>query len=253
LALVVAMLGLGEAGSEMRGGLRAAGARVVGYDPLPQTGPDVDDPQAAVAMADVVISVTTAAHAREAAESVLSELGPAQVYADANTSAAGLKRELAELIAPTGAAFADVAIMAPVPGRGLELPALASGPGAQAFVDALQPLGMRVQVSGQEAGDAAQRKLLRSVLWKGIAAAITEALAASRAAGEEAFMREQIAELFDEADPALARRMETGSVQHARRRMHEMHDAQAMLDELGVQPRVARAAAGWLQELHDGR
>jgi hypothetical protein len=32
-----------------------------------------------------------------------------------------------------------------------------------------------------------------------------------------------------------------------------MHDAEAMLDELGVQPRVARAAAGWLQELHDGR
>jgi 3-hydroxyisobutyrate dehydrogenase-like beta-hydroxyacid dehydrogenase len=253
VALVVAMLGLGEAGSEFRAGLRAAGARVVGYDPLAQTDPDVDDPQAAVAVADIVISVTTAAHAREAAESVLSALGPAQVYADANTSAAGLKRELAALIEPTGAAFADVAIMAPVPGRGLALPALASGPGAQAFVDALAPLGMRVAVSGSEPGDAAQRKLLRSVLWKGIAAAITEALSAARAAGEEAFMREQIAELFEEADPALARRMETGSVQHAYRRMHEMHDAEAMLDELGVQPRVARAAAGWLQELHDGR
>ena len=253
MSLVVAMLGLGEAGSELRSGLRAAGARVVGYDPLAQTGPDVDDPQAAVAVADVVISVTTAAHAREAATSVLPALGPTQVYADANTSAAGLKRELAALVAPTDARFADVAIMAPVPGRGLKLPALASGPGAQAFVDALAPLGMPVSVSGAFPGDAAQRKLLRSVLWKGIAAAITEALAAARAAGEEAFMREQIAELFEEADPELARRMETGSVQHAYRRMHEMHDAEAMLDELGVQPRVARAAAGWLQELHDGR
>lgn len=253
MALVVALLGLGEAGSELRGGLRAAGARVVGYDPLARTEPDVDDPQAAVAVADVVISVTTAAHAREAVESVLPALGPAQIYADANTSAAGLKRELAGLVAPTGAAFADVAIMAPVPGRGLALPALVSGLGAPAFVDALAPLGLRVALSGSEPGDAAQRKLLRSVLWKGIAAAITEALTAARAAGEEAFMRDQIAELFEEADPALARRMETGSVQHAYRRMHEMHDAEAMLDELGVQPRVARAAAGWLQELHDGR
>ena len=91
------------------------------------------------------------------------------------------------------------------------------------------------------------------MLWKGIAAAITEALAAARVAGEEDFMREQIAELFDEADPALARRMETGSIQHALRRMHEMHDAERMLQELGVEPRVARAAAGWLEELHDGR
>jgi 3-hydroxyisobutyrate dehydrogenase-like beta-hydroxyacid dehydrogenase len=253
LALTIAMLGLGEAGGEFRAGLRSAGAHVVGYDPLPETQPDVDDPQAAVAIADVVLSVTTAAHARDAALEALPALGPTQVYADANTSAAGLKRELADIVAPTGAAFADIAIMSPVPGRGIGVPALASGPGAQAFVDALAPLGMRVQVSGREPGDAAQRKLLRSVLWKGIAAAITEALAAARAAGEEPFMREQIAELFEEADPALARRMETGSVQHALRRMHEMHDAEAMLAELGVEPRIARAAAGWLEELHDGR
>ncbi len=253
MALVVAMLGLGEAGSELRDGLRAAGARVVGYDPLPHTDPDVDDPQAAVAVADVVISVTTAAHAVEAARSALPALGPTQVYADANTSAAELKRELAAMVAPTGAAFADVAIMAPVPGRGLRIPALASGPGAAAFVSALAPLGMPVEVGGQQPGDAAQRKLLRSVLWKGIAAAITEALSAARAAGQEPFMREQIEALFDEADPELARRMETGSVQHALRRMHEMHDAEAMLTELGVEPRVARAAAGWLEELHDGR
>src|SRR4051812_18348620 len=130
MALVVAILGLGEAGGEIRSGLRDAGARVVGYDPLPATEPDVDDPQAAVAVADVVLSLTTAAHAREAAEAVLGQLGPTQVYADANTSGAALKRELAALVAPTGAAFADVAILAPVPGRGVTLPALASGPGA---------------------------------------------------------------------------------------------------------------------------
>lgn len=251
MSLVVAMLGLGEAGSELRAGLRAAGARVVGYDPAASTAPDVDEPRAAVAVADVVISVTTAAHAREAVLEALDALGPTQVYADANTATAGLKRELADLVAPTGAAFADVAIMAPVPGRGIAIPALASGPGAQAFVDALGPLGLPVQVSGTAPGDAAQRKLLRSILWKGIAAALTEALAAARVAGEEAFMREQIAELFEEADEALARRMETGSVTHALRRMHEMHDVEAMLEELGVEPRVARAAAGWLEELHE--
>jgi 3-hydroxyisobutyrate dehydrogenase-like beta-hydroxyacid dehydrogenase len=253
MPLTIAMLGLGEAGGTLRADLRAAGAQVTGYDPLAATQPDVTDPREAVADADVIVSVTTAAHAREAAEAVREALRPGQLYADANTSTSTLKRELAALLEPTGAAFADVAIMAPIPGLGLTVPALASGPGAEAFVAAFAPLGMRVQIGGDAPGDAAERKLLRSVLWKGVAAVVTEALAAARAAGQEPFMREQIAALFDEADADLAWRMETGSIRHAERRMHEMRDVAQLLDELGVQPRVALAAGAWLEELHDGR
>ena len=47
--------------------LRTAGATVQGYDPLPETRPDVTTPTAAAAGADVVLSLTTAAEALEAA------------------------------------------------------------------------------------------------------------------------------------------------------------------------------------------
>ena len=61
------MLGLGEAGGTIAGDLRASGADVRGYDPLPETHPDVATPVEAVEGADVVISLTTAAEALAAA------------------------------------------------------------------------------------------------------------------------------------------------------------------------------------------
>jgi 3-hydroxyisobutyrate dehydrogenase-like beta-hydroxyacid dehydrogenase len=250
MALVVAMLGLGEAGSAIAADLRALdGVRVRAFDPLPQTEPDVADAVEAAAGADVVLSLVTAAQARIAAQSVLAVLRPGQLYVDANTSGAPLKRELAALVAATGARFADVALMAPVPGRGLRTPMLTSGPGAEAFAAAFAALGADVELAGEEPGAAAQRKLLRSVLWKGMAAVVLESLAAGRAAGCEEWMREQVDALFHSADAELAQRMESGSRRHATRRMHEMEDAAAQLRELGVPPRVTQASAAWLRDL----
>src|SRR4051794_2732781 len=174
------MLGLGEAGGLIAADLRAAGATVRGFDPLPETRPDAATPTAAAAGADVVLSLTTAAEALGAARSVLPVLRPGQVFADANTSGSALKEQLAALVTPTGAAFADVALMAPVIGRGLRTPAAASGPGADAFHRLVGPLGMPITVVPGPPGAAATRKLLRSVAWKGVAAVVNEALAAAR-------------------------------------------------------------------------
>ena len=92
-----------------------------------------DTPADAVAGASLVLSLTTAAHALDAAESVAPTLGEGQLYADLNTTAPALKREVAAVIAPTGAGFADVALLGPVPARGVATPALASGDGARAL------------------------------------------------------------------------------------------------------------------------
>jgi 3-hydroxyisobutyrate dehydrogenase-like beta-hydroxyacid dehydrogenase len=243
------MLGLGEAGGLIRADLRAAGAAVRGYDPLPETSPDAAAPAEAAAGADVVVSLTTAAEALVAVRSVLDVLGPGQVYADANTSTAALKQELAALVAPTGAAFADVALMAPVPGNGLRTPAGASGPGADAFREVFAPLGMPVTVLPGPPGAAATRKLLRSVAWKGVAGVVNEALAAARAADVEEWMRRELLELFRTTDDATLTRLETGSRKHATRRAHEMADVAALLRELGVAPHLSDAARRQLEEL----
>jgi 3-hydroxyisobutyrate dehydrogenase-like beta-hydroxyacid dehydrogenase len=255
--LTVALLGLGEAGSALAGELVAAGVFVRGFDPA--AGNDVPgvhraaDAGAAVDGSDVVLSVTAASAALTAAGGAAGRLREGQVYADLNSSGAALKRAVAEVIAPTGAQFADVALMGVVPRDGLRTPALASGPGAQAFAERLGPLGMPVEVLGDEPGAAATRKLLRSVFMKGLAASCLESLRAARAAGCEDWMRTEIEAVLTGADAALLDRLVTGSARHAARRVGEVRDAGELLAELGVEPRVTEAAGGWLAQLeHEG-
>jgi 3-hydroxyisobutyrate dehydrogenase-like beta-hydroxyacid dehydrogenase len=248
-----ALLGLGEAGGRFARDLRAAGAEVRGWDPLPSTGPDAAGPAAAAEGADVVMSQNSAPDAAEAAGSVLGVLRPGQVFAELNTGSPELKASLAELVAPTGALFVDVALMAPVPGRGIATPALASGPGAARFAELLAPFGMPVEVVGDTAGEAARRKLLRSIVWKGLAAVVLEATAAGAAADRAEHVRDEILAIFAEADEALLERMLTGSRTHATRRTHEMEAVGEMLRDLGVPSWMSDGSAQWLRALRDGR
>jgi 3-hydroxyisobutyrate dehydrogenase-like beta-hydroxyacid dehydrogenase len=243
VTLRVAVLGLGEAGGTLASGLAAAGCDVRGWDPLVATA---DAPNVAVADADLVLSLTTAAHALDAARSVVSALDARQVYADLNTAAPAVKRDVAAVVGASGAAFADVALLGPVPSRGVGTPTLASGAGAERFAELVRPLGMPVEVVGVEPGDAAGLKLLRSVFMKGLAAAALESMDAARRRGADEWLRREIAEVIGEP---LLDRLLSGSVTHAARRREEMEAAAAYLEELGVEPRVSRAAAGWLERL----
>jgi len=203
--------------------------------------------------ADLVLSLTTAGQSEDALRQALAGLtgggGERTVYADANTASAGLKQRLASLASGAGVPFADIAIMAPVPGRGLQVPMLASGPAAAAASGILGGCGGTVAVLDGPAGAAATRKLLRSVFYKGMAAAVLEALLAARAAGCEDWLRAHIAGELAAAEAGTLDRLEQGSYQHAARRAHEMAAASDLLGELAVPPRVARASQLWLEEL----
>ena len=132
----VAMIGLGEAGSAIATDLVTAGASVRGWDPVAPAPDGVEaaaDAADAVTEADVVISANSAAVALDVAGSTVATLGEGQVFADLNTAAPALKRELAKAVGPTGALFADVALIGPVPGNGLRTRALVSGDGAESF------------------------------------------------------------------------------------------------------------------------
>lgn len=241
----VAVLGLGEAGGRIAADLVAAGCTVRGWDPGRQPAgiANADSDLNAVRGANVVLSVNSAAVALDAAVRVAGELGSDTLYADLNTASPQLKRELAEALP---VAFADVALVGVVPSLGLATPALASGTGADRFATLFQPLGMPVEVVGSHAGDAAGLKLLRSVFMKGMAAAACESLEAARAAGVEDRVHADIASVLGEP---LLERLLSGSRLHAARRVDEMRAAAAYLEELGVEPRVASAAAEWLVQL----
>ena len=245
----VAVLGLGEAGARIAADLVAAGCSVRAWDPArrPEGLPNAASDREAVAGADVVLSLTTAAVALAAAEHVAGELAPGALYADLNTSAPQLKRELANALPVP---FADVALIGVVPNLGLEIPALASGAGAERFAELFRPLGMPVEVVGEQPGDAAGLKLLRSVFMKGLAAIAIESLEAARAAGVEERVRADIAGVIGEP---LLERLLTGTQEHAARRVDEMRAAAAYVAELGVEPRMASATVEWLVQMRDGR
>ena len=86
---------------------------------------------------------------------------------------------------------------------------------------------MPVEVVGEQPGDAAGLKLLRSVFMKGIAAAAIEALEAARRAGVEDRVRGDIAGVIGEP---LLDRLLSGSRTHAARRVDEMNAAAAYVD-----------------------
>src|SRR6185437_4487755 len=91
---VIAVLGLGEAGGAFAADLIAAGVTVRAYDPA-VAAPDGSVPCAdeadAATGADIVLSVNSAA----AATGALRVGGRPRVWADLNTAAPRLKRDLA--------------------------------------------------------------------------------------------------------------------------------------------------------------
>lgn len=102
---------------------------------------------------------------------------------------------------------------------------------------------------GPRAGEAAERKLLRSVFVKGMAIAALESIEAARAAGCEEWLREHLAATIENADAAFLERLVAGSRAHAPRRAEEMAAAAEMLHSLGTPARIAPAAAGWYRQL----
>ena len=238
----IAVLGLGEAGGRLAADLAAAGADVRGYDPDPSRGGTAGSAQEAVAGADVVLSAN-AARPRWLPQSLRC---PRWARSDLRRSQHGFARAEARGGGHRRRRFADVALLGPVPEKGLGTPALVSGPAAEAFAAVLRPLGMPVEVVSDRAGDAAEMKLLRSVFMKGLAASAIESLDAAERSGHADWLRGEIAGVIGE--PLLDRLLE-GSRKHAARRVDEMEAAHDLLSELGVEPRVAAASAALLAEL----
>lgn len=247
----ICVFGLGEAGSLIAGDLAEIGADVHGYDPAGVATPAGvtrhTDARDAARHAEVVLGITAGADATTALTQALDTIPAGAVYADLATASPGLERQLETLAVGAGLGFVDVALMAPVPGNGLHTPALASGPAATAFVAAMAPLGMPVEYAGEAAGQATTRKLLRSVVMKGLAALVVESLRAAEAAGLAEETWRNIVAQITVADEALLRRLVAGTATHAGRRAHEMEATADLLAELGVEPTMTLATTAQLR------
>jgi len=241
----ITVFGLGEAGSRIAAGLASAGVPVQGFDPADRPTPSGVhrhvEPHAAVVGSSIVLAVTAGSDSLTALTQALDTIEPGTLYADLATSSAGRKRELARIAGARGLDFVDVALMSTVPGKGLATPALASGPGAGRYAAVLNPLGASCEVLAGEPGEAATRKLLRSVVMKGLAAVLIEALRGGEAADRSAWLWQNVVEELAAADEDFLSRLVLGTGPHAVRRRDEMIAASELLAELGVEPIMTAA------------
>lgn len=249
----VTLFGLGEAGTRFAVDLVAAGVEVAAFDPAGVATPAgitrFDDPVGAVRGADLILALTAAADAEAALAQALASIDPATLYADLSTAAPSLKRHLASIAAARALTFVDVALMAVVAGRGLRTPSLVAGTGADRYSSLMGPLGVPVEVVGESAGDAATRKLLRSVMMKGLAALVIEAMRAADAAQLSDWLWKNLVDEITAGDETLLARLVTGTGVHAERRLHEMEACQALLEGLGVEPVMTRSTVESLRRV----
>ncbi len=249
--MIVAILGVGEAGRTVAQDLIDAGVTVHGWDPDPRQLPDglhfAANNAAAAASAEIVLSVNWASVAIEVAQEVAPVLSKGQLYVDVNTASPQTKQEIVAIITPTGAQFVDAAFMAPVPPKGIKTPVYASGVGAQAFLELLSPFGMPITVLNDQAGSAAMHKLVRSIFYKGLATVVMECLEAAQKLNIESYARQQMMTILN--DETMIDRFVQGSHQHAARRIHEMEEVVALLDSVGASTFSSEASIAKLNEL----
>lgn len=253
--LTIAVLGLGEAGSCFANDLAGMGFSVFGWDPLPRyslhervnfANSNLD----AAKEADIIFSVNLSSASEEIAKEVVPALNEEKIYCEMNTSSPNKKQSVYEIVKSSGVQFVDLAIMAPVPLKGIQTPFLASGPGAKLLLEQLKPFDLSLEFLSDEVGDASTRKLLRSIVYKGVAAVICEAVEAAKAFGLDSYIREQISSVIGGNDQLINRFIE-GSYTHAERRIHEMEAVADMLSHRGIEPLLSTAAKQNLQKLQE--
>lgn len=250
----VTLIGLGEVGRTYGRALADAGHDVHGYDAYLAEPVDgvtvVPDLATAVRDADVVLVLTAASASHAVADQAGPHLRAGAAYVDCTSSAPGSKAELRDRLGGRDDIdIIDVAILGPVISLGVTTPLMAAGQGAEQVANLMGPLGAPVTVVDGGPGSAMAHKLLRSVLMKGLAAVVTEAVTAGRAVGYEDWIRGQIARELSGDGQATIDRFLRGSVTHAVRRGEEMRAAAAYLEDLGVDATMAHAAVTHLGKL----
>ncbi len=265
----IAFIGFGEAGQTIsRGLLGEAKPAIRAYDILfddPANGGMLKgsaealgvaiarDHADAVREADLVFLAVTASSSLEAARSCLPGLRKGQLFLDINSVSPGRKIETAALLAPTGAAYVDVAVMAPVAPYLHKVPCLIGGPGASALAPRALALGMKMELISAQVGQASAIKMFRSIVVKGLEALLLESMLAASEYKVEARVLASLEKTFPGIDwEKLSGYMIERVVSHGKRRAAEMREVAGTLEGIGLEPIMAAASAArqqWLADL----
>lgn len=259
----IGFLGFGEAARAFCDSLAAPGRRFVAYDvklgreseaaamraAMEERRVAIAESPAGLADADWLFSAVTADQSFAAARSVLPHLVQGQLLIDINSVSPGRKRETAMLVVGAGAAYLDMAVMAPVDPRGHRTPVLVAGAPVDAVWPAMAEMGFSGRVVGQQAGDATAIKMVRSLFVKGLEAITVEALLAAEASGCFEEIMASLCASYPGLDlPTMASYQFERTLRHGARRAAEMRESAVTLDALGLRGGLADEIAA-VQEL----
>lgn len=246
----MSLIGFGEAAQAFAGG---AGWDAQGFDIVDRSADFARlgvvrrrDSRSTLDRATAVLDLVTPGATLDAARDAFSHLAPGALWFDMTSVAPATKRVAAAIIAGGGGRYVDAAIMAPVLPRRRAVPILLAGPHAADGEAALAAAGFTdLRVVAGRVGTAAAIKMIRSVMVKGIEALTAECvIAADRAGVLDEVLGSLGSDWATTADYNLDRMLV-----HGARRADELAEVATTLAELGVDPAMSRAAAGWQRAL----
>lgn len=187
---------------------------------------------------DLVISAVTGGVALNVVKASVPHMKKGALLADLTTAAPDQMQQAAKVARDFGQSFVDVGILGAVSIKKGATALVLAGQGAQEFAAIIKPLGAKLKLLPGEAGDAVRLKLLRSVFTKGLEALAVETLVAA----EMQNLRDEFYDIITDIDETPLRQflevLVRTHVVHAARRGHEVHEAGAQLDHLGLDPLV---------------
>lgn len=254
--MTVAFIGLGEVGGNYSRGMVQHGGTVKGYD-LKFHDPDgkerfqhcadagvglVAGPQELIEGSDIIIAVTSSHQAMETAEMYRPYLKPEQIYVELNSATPKVKKEVQRFLEGC-CVFVDGATMNSPTQWGVKTPVVMSGPQAKSVVEALNAVGMNITLLGNEIGQAAAYKVIRSIFAKSVEASLMESMCMARKYGIADEVFHSMAALFEGDVQAFLAMMIRTNMIHAKRRAEEVEAVGLMEQEDGMNNIMAMAAA----------
>lgn len=210
----------------------------------------LDSPQKVIDEANVIIVAVPADKTYGVSQTLKPYLKKSSIYIDVSASTPAIKKQVSENVTEKGAFFVDAAMMGPLPVYKHKVPILASGSGADLFIELMTPYGMDICKVSDNPGDASAVKLIRSIYMKGVAALFVEMLEAAVAFRVEDLVIRSISETMNARTfEETMNRLVTGTAIHALRRSVELEGSIDMLESSQLDAMMTKAAKQKLQQL----
>ena len=244
------IVGHGSVGAFLAGRLVSSGAEVSVLDPSPRL--PIVSAQAVAAPAPgtfaYAVSCVPPPAAEEVAPVAAAALMDGGILFDWNTVAPAVKRRVAEAASAT---TVDVALLDTIDAAPPHPTLAVSGPAAQRGAEVLRQLGFSVSIAGEEVGDAAGLKYLRSIFMKTLEALTIEFASLASDLDHAGIVRNSIERNLGGAFVEFMDLLIATNRVHAERRCGELADAVSTFAAEGPRPVLAEAAVSVLRRAAD--